>query len=679
MTFAMPKESIVFLGGIILSSVLIPLSLPILRRLGVVDHPNARSSHLTAIPRGAGLVVVATFLIVLFAYCQVAQSVPLMEQGRLEPLLWAVALLAAVGFLDDMRGVSPLIKLTFQIGCAGICVAKGFVMPLPSLFGDYQQFVEQLFSLCWFVGVINAVNFIDGSDGLATTLSTLSMLIFVGISRIVPRELSDPSITKTINLLGLAGAGSALPFLLYNVSPAKCFLGDAGSTFFGLLLALLGTLIAQYDRVLAATPVLSEEIWFRYSFLAVPWLVLLVPIADGIRVTGGRVFRGKSPFRPDNRHLHHVLHNAGLSPNQILFLVSLAVTGTGMSAAILVRSHRAPFLMMGVCVLLVYGLLWFFKSSYRARRFVGMALNRRLFNSTSVTEGYENPASFKERFEQELARVKRHNGALSVLVVNSRPARAKEASPLENPSFLTNLLRALRREDVKARFSNERLAFILVETDKGLADRVGARIEKLFDGIRQGESAGLEIGIGLAAYPTDGATVQALLQRAEANAVERLGRVVPAEAPAIPVDRSPARRRTELPAPVAVPAPAGVATLVPSLASAATSGRNGSGEVKVLVEPSRLVSTGPAPGVPDSAALVPEVTRVPPGLPAGAAPATASLATGELTDGNGGGTLPRWQSPPPAGAAVPPARGNGTQCPTTLPGCPTTLPGSFGK
>src|SRR5262245_131724 len=99
MTFAMPKESIVFLGGIILSSILIPLSLPVLRRLGVVDLPNARSNHVTAIPRGAGLVVVATFLIVFFAYCAVARSVPFDEQGKIEALLWAVAILAAVGFL----------------------------------------------------------------------------------------------------------------------------------------------------------------------------------------------------------------------------------------------------------------------------------------------------------------------------------------------------------------------------------------------------------------------------------------------------------------------------------------------------------------------------------------------------------------------------------------------------
>jgi UDP-GlcNAc:undecaprenyl-phosphate GlcNAc-1-phosphate transferase len=522
MTLSMPKESIVFLGGVLLSCALVPLALPVLRRLGVVDLPNARSTHTTAIPRGAGLVVVLTFLMVLAAYAVMASGAPLAEAGRLEALAAAVLLLVCVGFWDDMRGVPAAVRLLVQAGSAVILIAAGFVMPLPSIFGAWQGTAEWVFTLVWIVGVINAINFIDGSDGLATTLSTLCMLIFVGISRIAPRELAEGSadVTKMINLLGLAGAGSALPFLLYNVSPARCFLGDAGSTFFGLLLAVLGILSAQYH--LAVDPEkLDALVGFKWSFLLVPWMVLLVPIADGIRVTGGRVLQGKSPLRPDNQHLHHLLTRAGLSPNQVLFLVSLAVMTTGMGAAILVRSNRGPFLLIGVGIILVYGLLWFFKSSYRARRFVALAVNRRLLPFVEAAEGYENPVSFKERFEQELARAKRHNGSLSVLVVNSTNGKhgGSEASPLENPAFLANLLKKLRREDIKCRFSGDRLAFLLVETDRELASHVSERIRELFLGIAQGESAGLRVGIGLAAYPEEGESAPALLQFAEAAAL----------------------------------------------------------------------------------------------------------------------------------------------------------------
>jgi len=520
MMLDLPKESIVFLTGILLSSILIPALLPVFRRLRFVDLPNARSSHTTAIPRGMGVVIVLAFVAVLMAYSTLVSNAPLDGKARLEALLWSVLLLLSVGILDDTRGVPAWTRLLFQCGCAVILISAGFVMTLPPICGEYQSMVEVGFTLLWIVGVINAVNFIDGSDGLATTLSTLCMFFFVGISRILPQEYVGDSqpLLKSINLLGLAGAGCALPFLLYNISPAKCFLGDSGSTFFGLLLAVLGVLTTQFNLPHTAP---GAEVAFSYSFFLVPWLVLFVPIADGVRVIVGRMLRGRSPFRPDNRHLHHLLHRAGLSPNQMLFLVSLAVLIFGILAAILVRSQKSPFLLMGVVVLLIYGLFWFLKSSYRARRFVTLALNRRLLHYMDVTEGYENPASFKERFEQELARARRHGGSISVLVVNSTSRKLKTpgASPLENPKFLENLLRAMRREDIKSRFSNDRLAFLLIETDAELASIVTDRVRGRFNSIAQGESSDLEVGIGVASFPLDGVSVTALLQSAEASAL----------------------------------------------------------------------------------------------------------------------------------------------------------------
>jgi UDP-GlcNAc:undecaprenyl-phosphate GlcNAc-1-phosphate transferase len=519
MTFDMPKESIVFLGGILLSSVLIPLFLPVFRRFGVVDLPNARSSHTSAIPRGTGLIVVFSFVVILSGYTWIGANVAFNGRDAFAALLCSVMLLVSVGFLDDTRGVPALVKLVFQCGSAVILIAAGFVMPLPEVFGGYQEHAEQLLTLFWIVGVINAINFIDGSDGLATTLSTLCMLLFVGISRIVPKDLGDEpgavALTRSINILGLAGAGSAFPFLLYNMSPAKCFLGDSGSTFFGLILSILGILVSRYH--LEQTPA-DAGAGLAYGYLLVPWFVLFVPIADAIRVTIGRALRGRSPLRPDNRHLHHLLHRAGLTPNQMLFLVTLAVAMFGLVAALVVRSSKSPYLLLGVFVLIIYGLLWFLKSSYRARRFVTLALNRRLLHFMDVTEGYENAASFKERFEQELARAKRHRTALSVLVVSTagRKVNSPHANPLDNPKFLENLLHSMRREDIKCRISTDRLAFLLVETDKELGTQVCERIDSRFEGIKQGESADLQVGLGLSSFPEDGDSVPALLQRAEA-------------------------------------------------------------------------------------------------------------------------------------------------------------------
>ncbi|HZN59373.1 MAG TPA: diguanylate cyclase [Planctomycetota bacterium] len=532
MDFNITKESIVFLGGIVCSSILIPLLLPFFRKLGIVDRPNARSTHTRAIPRGVGIIVALNFLGILFTYRIFAPNAPLEENGQLLALLWSTALLVFVGFLDDIHGVSASVKLLFQAGSAILLIISGLVIPLPSLFGEYQTLVEQTCTLLWIVGVVNAVNFIDGSDGLATTLSCLCMLLFVGIGRILPADYAKNSteLVRSVNLLGLAGAGCALPFLLYNLAPARCFLGDAGSTFFGLILAVLGILTAQYNAPLVA------QGDFSYNLFAVPWLILIVPIADGLRVAFGRISRGSSPLRPDNRHLHHLLHRAGLSANQMLFIVSLSVGIFGLGAAILVRSNQSPFLLMGIAVLLVYGFLWFLKSSYRARRFVTLALNRRLLHFMDVTEGYENPASFKERFEQELARAKRHGSGLTVVVVNAalRRANAAGASPLENPRVLEDILRALRREDVKCRFSNDRLAILLVETDKEFGASVCHRIWDRFESMRQGESSDLNVKVGMAAYPKDGVSVTALLQCAEVDAAS--GRVY---APPVAVNVAP--------------------------------------------------------------------------------------------------------------------------------------------
>jgi UDP-GlcNAc:undecaprenyl-phosphate GlcNAc-1-phosphate transferase len=586
----MPRESILFLLGILLTSVLIPLTLPIFRRCGVVDRPNARSTHTMAVPRGMGLVVVVTFVVLLGGYSLLLPSVPLERPGQLEALLWSIVLLVAVGFIDDTRGVRAGVRLIFQVGSAVILIAAGFVMPLPAVFGDYQALAEQACTLLWIVGCINAVNFIDGSDGLATTLSALCMLLFVGISRILPLDVARASLplVKSINLLGLAGAGCALPFLLYNLTPAKCFLGDAGSTFFGLLLATLGILITQCPARAAQVGV---DVPFALGYLLVPWLVLFVPIADAVRVTAGRALSGQSPFRPDNRHLHHVLQRAGLSPNQILFLVALTSIVFGLFAAIIVRSTQSPYILIGAALLLVYGMLWFFKSSYQAQRFLALALNRRLLKSGDLFEGYENMVTFKNRFEQELARARRHGGALTVLVVSANHARYSGygAAPLENPRFLDTLLRLLRREDIKCRLSTDRLAFLLIETDKELASHVCDRIRFQFDSIRQGESSDLEVTFGTATFPLDGLTMPKLLETAEEAAIG----IRRPPAPAAPPSPVPAGLGPEVvPAPAAEPHPAALgASSVPGIpAAAAASGEARPRWEASLAEKDALVS-----------------------------------------------------------------------------------------
>jgi UDP-GlcNAc:undecaprenyl-phosphate GlcNAc-1-phosphate transferase len=514
-------EFMAFVGGALLAALLLPGSLPLFRRFGLVDKPNARSVHVKAIPRGAGLVLVISFISVVYGYWSLHPAAGIGGQPIVEAILWAVVIIAVTGFLDDIWGLPTWIKLFFQVGTALVLVSAGLVIPLPELFGQGQATAEAVLTCLWIVGVINAVNFIDGSDGLATTLSMLSMLVFVVISHIVVAHVLQsgretlPPFARTIDLIGFAGAGCAVPFLLYNLSPAKCFLGDVGSTFFGLLLAVLGILMTRYSSVWEGVP---------GGYLIVPWLVLFVPIADSIRVAGERVLRGRNPLLPDNRHLHHLLHKAGLTANQILLLVALLIVALGFAAAALPDSGMRVLFVLGAVLHFTYAGIWFLRSSYKVRRYLTLALIKRLLSYADSTEGYETAVSFRDRFEQEVARARRHGHPLSLVVVNTSALKGRKshATPLENPRFLDHILRNLRREDIKCRLSGDRLAFVLVETDSEIAGHVCERIQSQFEAIKNGESSALQTGIGAASFPEDGKSLTVLLRIAEARALNEI-------------------------------------------------------------------------------------------------------------------------------------------------------------
>jgi UDP-GlcNAc:undecaprenyl-phosphate GlcNAc-1-phosphate transferase len=528
----LPNDAVVFVAAIVLSSVLLPLLVPLYRRFGLIDRPNARSSHTREIPRGVGLVLVLSFWAVVAGCRLLAGEGGFPESFRLGPFLTASVLLVGVGFVDDAHGVSARIKLLTQLVSAAILVVAGFVIPLPQVFGGFQPWVEGGLTWLWIVGVINAVNFIDGSDGLCTSLSAACMLLFVALSSLAFLEEpgSTLELTRGTRLLGFAAAGAALPFLLYNLAPAKCFLGDAGSMFFGLVLALLGVLVTQYARPpgdwaevagAAAAPAPAAP----YRYVLVPWIVLFVPIGDSLRVAAWRVIRGRSPFHPDNTHLHHLLQRAGLTPNQRVFSVCLLCFISGLLAAFVVQTNPSSVLWIGTGMLLVLGQLWFLKTSYRVRRFVTTLMNKRLLMSADAPQGYENAPVFKERVEQELSRAKRRGRPLSVMIVtvSGRDLARPGASPLENPKFLEDLLGALRREDVKARLTPDRLAFLLVEADRSTAEEVVKRIEARFIAIQVGESRDLLWGIGLSSCPENGGTPRDLFNAADAAAAENLG------------------------------------------------------------------------------------------------------------------------------------------------------------
>jgi UDP-GlcNAc:undecaprenyl-phosphate GlcNAc-1-phosphate transferase len=290
---------------------------PIVKKLAIkikaVDIPNGRKIHTLPIPRLGGVAIWAGFIVsVGLTYLLGAfWGIDLNPKVGLGITLGGT-LLIAVGMWDDIRALRPLTKLCWQIAAALILVFFGLEISFVSNpFNGILAigFLAIPLTLLWVVGLTNAINLIDGLDGLASGVIAISAtsLFFVA--------LRTHQIGAAVLMLALAG--TALGFLRYNFFPASIFLGDSGSMFLGFVLAA-----ASIVGVFKTTLVVA---------LLVPILVLGVPIFDTLFAIGRRLQAGKNPFEADNKHIHHMLLRAGFNQREavlaiyiVCFILSLA-------------------------------------------------------------------------------------------------------------------------------------------------------------------------------------------------------------------------------------------------------------------------------------------------------------------------------------------------------------------
>jgi UDP-GlcNAc:undecaprenyl-phosphate GlcNAc-1-phosphate transferase len=303
---------VAFALALILSAVLTPFVRRIALRYGIVDHPGKRKVHQQPIAYLGGLAIFLAFVIAVAAHLAFSR--------QLDALLVGCAILVVVGAIDDVRGLSPWVKLAWQFLAAAVALAGGigitsFTNPLGgeivlnhwrfgvTLVGVHFHIspLANALSLLWMVGLANTINFLDGLDGLACGVSGIAATIMFVLS--VGPHVHQPGVA----LLAIILAGSAFGFLPYNFHPAKIFMGDSGALFLGLILAML----AIYSGTKLATAV----------------LVLGFPIIDALWAVLRRLYHHTSPFRADRRHFHHLLLDVGLSQRQavlILYVVSVA-------------------------------------------------------------------------------------------------------------------------------------------------------------------------------------------------------------------------------------------------------------------------------------------------------------------------------------------------------------------
>jgi UDP-GlcNAc:undecaprenyl-phosphate/decaprenyl-phosphate GlcNAc-1-phosphate transferase len=328
--------SIIFLGGVsfLLSLVLTPVVRNLFRRWEVVDHPDASLKvHKEPVPRVGGIAIALSYVTSFGLLLLVGLNGGTFVQGGFSVavrLLPAVALIFGVGLFDDLFGLKPWQKFIGQILAASVTYLAGIHV---DAFGGYYfsswwSFPATVF---WLVLCTNAVNLIDGLDGLAAGVG-----LFAAVTMSLAALLQD---NFTLASATVPLAGCLLGFLRYNFSPATIFLGDSGSLLVGFLLGCYGILWSQKSATILG--------------MAAPLLALSIPLLDTVLAIARRFLRREPIFSGDRRHIHHRLLDRGLSPREVA-LVLYAVCGVGAISSLLIANRK----LTALTIPLICGIAW---------------------------------------------------------------------------------------------------------------------------------------------------------------------------------------------------------------------------------------------------------------------------------------------------------------------------------
>ena len=299
--------------------------------IGAIDNPgDERRVHDHPIPRMGGLAIFLGFVLSMLLFVDMSTQI----MG----LLLGTVIIAVMGAVDDIVSLNAWVKLLGQFLAGIVAIRCGIVVDAVSNFGPAggttflnTNWLSIPLTLLWIVSCTNAVNLIDGLDGLAVGVSTISSLTMLVVSVFV----AEPS----VSLILAALTGACLGFMPYNLNPAKIFMGDVGSQMLGFVLSTASILgLFKFHAII--------------SFL-VPLLALAVPLADTVFAFVRRLAHGQSPFHADRGHFHHRLLAMGMSQKQavaVLYGVSavlglIAVLMTGQSMALRIGCIAAAFVI----------------------------------------------------------------------------------------------------------------------------------------------------------------------------------------------------------------------------------------------------------------------------------------------------------------------------------------------
>src|SRR5690625_1021849 len=296
----------------------------------IVDLPNYRKIHTEITPRFGGIAIfIGSMLGLLYL---------LPSNEHMFAIVSGAFVIVITGALDDRYDIRPIVKLTGQFIAASFLVSSGLIIEqvtLPFLGKIDLGFISVLVTVFWVIGITNAINLIDGLDGLATGVSTIA-LISILIMAIIDSQLIVVYFSTVL-------IGANLGFLYHNYYPAKIYMGDTGSNFLGYMIAVISMLG------------LFKNIAFL-SFL-IPILILAVPIFDTLFAMARRIKTGESIMMADNKHIHYQLLRLGFS-HRVTVLIMYGFSAVFGALAILFS--KASFMLSVIISVIAFVLIHIF-------------------------------------------------------------------------------------------------------------------------------------------------------------------------------------------------------------------------------------------------------------------------------------------------------------------------------
>jgi UDP-N-acetylmuramyl pentapeptide phosphotransferase/UDP-N-acetylglucosamine-1-phosphate transferase len=312
----------VFGSTSVVSAALVSRTIVLSRRLGLFDQPGPRRVHSTPLPRAGGVAVFLAFVFGLtLSFCFDVQRLG-GEPERLALLLGGSTLIVGFMVYGDVIGIPARAKLVAQTAVAALIVVPRFRGPAHGIVIErfniplagqiaLPLLVAVGFTVFWIVGMMNTMNWIDGLDGLASSVTVVSCAVLFAHTYFWPRH--DPQFT--ISILPLALGAAVLGFLPFNWHPSRIILGDAGANFLGFALAVMSIIGG--------------------AKIATALLALGLPVLDVAWVIFSRIANGRSPLGADRGHLHHRLLDRGWSQAKIVLFVAAVSVVFGLAALVL--------------------------------------------------------------------------------------------------------------------------------------------------------------------------------------------------------------------------------------------------------------------------------------------------------------------------------------------------------